>query len=262
MGGAARARRRELSHPAGVPLRALGVLPRQAVGGRVDSPAAPAGSPTSRELPLTEKRELRETCTAENPFGAHLCAAPSEIVRIYSTSGTTGTPELHPADRRRSRQLGDGVGAQLRGVRDRGRPADRLHLQRRARSSAGAALAAFDRIGLVPRPGRDRQHRAPDARDRAPAARRRRADPLVRRPPRRMGGRARLRPARVERRARPRGGRARRRRARLPRACSRRAGARGSPRRWASATSACRSGASARSRTGCTSARAASSTPS
>ena len=46
------------------------------------------------------------------------------------------------------------------------------------------------------------------------------------------------------------------------RARSRRAGARGSPRRWASATSASRCGASASSRTGCISAPAASSIPS
>jgi len=43
-------------------------------------------------LPLTEKTELKATTSAENPVGAHLCASPSEIVRIYSTSGTTGTP--------------------------------------------------------------------------------------------------------------------------------------------------------------------------
>jgi phenylacetate-CoA ligase len=48
------------------------------------------------DLPLTEKAELRETVTAENPFGAHLCAAPGEIVRIYSTSGTTGAPSYIP----------------------------------------------------------------------------------------------------------------------------------------------------------------------
>jgi len=35
------------------------------------------------QLPLTEKREIRATCTPDNPFGAHLCATPSEIVRIY-----------------------------------------------------------------------------------------------------------------------------------------------------------------------------------
>jgi phenylacetate-CoA ligase len=47
-------------------------------------------------LPLTEKRELKETATAANPFGAHLCADPRELVRIYSTSGTTGTPSYIP----------------------------------------------------------------------------------------------------------------------------------------------------------------------
>ena len=48
------------------------------------------------ELPLTEKAELRATITADNPFGSHLCVEPSEIVRVYSTSGTTGTPSYIP----------------------------------------------------------------------------------------------------------------------------------------------------------------------
>ena len=48
------------------------------------------------QLPLTEKHELRATVTPENPIGAHLCAAPEEIVRIYSTSGTTGEPSYIP----------------------------------------------------------------------------------------------------------------------------------------------------------------------
>ena len=48
------------------------------------------------QLPLTEKRELKATSTPDNPFGAHLCATPSEIVRIYSTSGTTGAPSYIP----------------------------------------------------------------------------------------------------------------------------------------------------------------------
>ena len=34
------------------------------------------------ELPLTEKSEVRATVTDDNPFGAHLCAEPSELVRI------------------------------------------------------------------------------------------------------------------------------------------------------------------------------------
>jgi phenylacetate-CoA ligase len=48
------------------------------------------------QLPLTDKYEIRATCTPENPIGAHLCVQPSEIIRIYSTSGTTGTPSYIP----------------------------------------------------------------------------------------------------------------------------------------------------------------------
>ena len=48
------------------------------------------------ELPLTEKREVKATCTPENPFGAHLCVGRSELARVYSTSGTTGSPSYIP----------------------------------------------------------------------------------------------------------------------------------------------------------------------
>ena len=47
-------------------------------------------------LPLTDKHELRAASSAENPFGTHLCASQPEIVRIYSTSGTTGVPSYIP----------------------------------------------------------------------------------------------------------------------------------------------------------------------
>jgi len=47
-------------------------------------------------LPLTEKQELKATCTAANPIGTHLCVDRRELVRIYSTSGTTGTPSFIP----------------------------------------------------------------------------------------------------------------------------------------------------------------------
>ena len=59
-------------------------------------PVKQAVSTEIARLPLTDKRELRETTTADNPFGAHLCADRDEIVRIYSTSGTTGTPSYIP----------------------------------------------------------------------------------------------------------------------------------------------------------------------
>ena len=213
------------------------------------------GSPTSRQLPLTEKDELRATRTPENPIGAHLCATPAEIVRIYSTSGTTGAPELRPADRGRPRELGDGLGAELRGVRDRSRPAHRLHVQRRAvRGRCGARELRAHRAD--PHPRRHREHAAATRGDRAPEARGSRAHAVVRGVPRRE-----LRPPRRRAsseswsRASPAA------ESRPSARSSRRAGERASPRRWGSATSASRSGASARSRTGCTSARAASSTP-
>jgi phenylacetate-CoA ligase len=47
-------------------------------------------------LPLTDKSELKTTVTRERPFGSHFAADPSEIVRIYSTSGTTGAPSYVP----------------------------------------------------------------------------------------------------------------------------------------------------------------------
>src|SRR4029079_1190795 len=52
-----------------------------------------AGLRDIARLPLTEKHELR---TADAPLGRHLCVEPSEIVRIYSTSGTTGRPSYIP----------------------------------------------------------------------------------------------------------------------------------------------------------------------
>ena len=163
------------------------------------------------ELALTEKDELRATVTAENPFGAHLCADPSELVRIYSTSGTTGAPSYIPLTVVRRRELGDRLVTQLRGIGRRARPADRLHVQRgtvRRRRSARRLRAHRARA----HPDRNRQHRAPDLDDRDARARRSRPHAFVCRAPGREP-----RPARVERPARPRRGRAGRRRAGLPR---------------------------------------------
>ena len=57
---------------------------------------ATAGLAAIGQLPLTEKDELRATRTPENPFGTHLCAEPHDLLRIYSTSGTTGEPSYIP----------------------------------------------------------------------------------------------------------------------------------------------------------------------
>ena len=77
---------------------------------------------------------------------------------------------------------------------------------------AGAALAAFDRIGLYPHPGRHREHGPARPGDRGAAAGSRRADTVLRGLPRREP-----RSSELERRARARRGRARRRRACFPR---------------------------------------------
>lgn len=47
-------------------------------------------------LPFTEKDDLRRSRTPDNAIGAHLAVPMTEIVRIYSTSGTTGTPSYIP----------------------------------------------------------------------------------------------------------------------------------------------------------------------
>jgi phenylacetate-CoA ligase len=99
------------------------------------------------ELPLTEKSELRASCTADNPIGAHLCAAPSELVRIYSTSGTTGTPSYIPLT---ADDLDNWVTASARSYAASGITAGQriVSTYNAGPFVAGAALAAFDRIGL------------------------------------------------------------------------------------------------------------------
>jgi phenylacetate-CoA ligase len=99
------------------------------------------------ELPLTDKAELRATCTPENPIGAHLCASPDEIVRIYSTSGTTGTPSFVPLT---ASDLDNWVTASARSYAASGVvPGQRIVSTYTAGPFvAGAALASFERIGL------------------------------------------------------------------------------------------------------------------
>lgn len=44
------------------------------------------------QLPFTEKDELRATQAESPPFGEHLSCPPEQLVRVFSTSGTTGVP--------------------------------------------------------------------------------------------------------------------------------------------------------------------------
>ncbi len=43
-------------------------------------------------LPFTEKDELRRTQASSPPFGEHLACKPGDLLRVFSTSGTTGVP--------------------------------------------------------------------------------------------------------------------------------------------------------------------------
>jgi len=117
-----------------------------AAAGVADAEAA-GGLAEIARLPLTEKDELRATRTRENPIGAHLCARPSEIVRIYSTSGTTGTPSYIPLT---AADLENWVTGSARSYAASGvGPGDRIVSTYNAGPFvAGAALAAFDRIAL------------------------------------------------------------------------------------------------------------------
>jgi len=118
-------------------LTAAGLASAEAAGGLADI----------ARLPLTEKSELKATCTPENPVGAHLCATPAEIVRIYSTSGTTGQPSYVPLT---ASDLDNWLTGSARSYAASG-----VTRGDRAVSSynagpfvAGAAIEAFDRIGL------------------------------------------------------------------------------------------------------------------
>ena len=108
---------------------------------------APVGIDRIAELPLTEKEELRATRTDANPIGAHLCADPSELVRIYSTSGTTGTPSYVPLT---AADLDNWVTGSARSYAASGvQPGERIVSTYNAGPFvAGAALASFERIGL------------------------------------------------------------------------------------------------------------------
>jgi phenylacetate-CoA ligase len=113
----------------------------------LDSAGAAGGLADIARLPLTDKRELRATCTPSKPIGAHLCAEAGEIVRIYSTSGTTGTPSFVPLT---AGDLDNWVTGSARSYAASGVDAGQrvVSTYNAGPFVAGAALASFDRIGL------------------------------------------------------------------------------------------------------------------
>jgi phenylacetate-CoA ligase len=100
------------------------------------------------ELPFTEKDELRKSQAAQPPLGAHAAIPISQAARIYSTSGTSGTPLYIPLTRNdieQWREIGrrtyscNGLKAGERVVTTYGA----------GPFVAGASLAAFEAIGCV-----------------------------------------------------------------------------------------------------------------
>ena len=98
------------------------------------------------ELPLTTKQELRDTVTQDNPFGAHYTGA--DIVRIYSTSGTTGAPSFIPLT---ASDLDNWITGSARSYGASGIQAGEriISTYNAGPFVAGAALASFDRLGLT-----------------------------------------------------------------------------------------------------------------
>ncbi len=118
-------------------LRAAGFGSAGAVGGLAEIEA----------LPLSDKAEVKATCTNEDPIGAHLCVRSGEIVRIYSTSGTTGTPSYIPLT---ASDLDNWVTGASRSYGASGIAAGQriVTTYNAGPFVAGAALAAFERLGL------------------------------------------------------------------------------------------------------------------
>jgi len=112
-----------------------------------DSERAAGGLAEIAQLPLTDKHEIKATATPDNPIGSHLCAAPSELVRIYSTSGTTGSPSYVPLT---AGDLDNWVTGSSRSYAASGIAAGQriVSSYNAGPFVAGAALASFERIGL------------------------------------------------------------------------------------------------------------------
>jgi phenylacetate-CoA ligase len=116
-------------------------------GAGFGSAGQPGGLAEIGALPLTDKAELRDGVTPDNPVGTHLCASPEEIVRIYSTSGTTGTPSYIPLT---AGDLENWITGSARSYAASGITAGQriVSTYNAGPFVAGAALASFERIGL------------------------------------------------------------------------------------------------------------------
>ncbi|MDX3901142.1 MAG: AMP-binding protein [Sphingobium sp.] len=118
-------------------LRAAGFEGADAVGGLADL----------TKLPFTEKDQLRASRTEQNPIGAHFAVDYDRLTRIFSTSGTTGTPSYIPIT---PEDLSCWVETCARSYSAAGiRPGDKIVTTFNAGPFvAGATLEAFNHLGL------------------------------------------------------------------------------------------------------------------
>lgn len=112
-----------------------------------DSAEAIGGLDDIAALPLTEKDELRAARSDADPIGTQLAAPMEDLARIYSTSGTTGTPSYIPLT---AGDLDNWVRTSARSYAASGiEPGQRIITTYNAGPFvAGSALDSFSRLGL------------------------------------------------------------------------------------------------------------------
>ncbi len=112
-----------------------------------DTPEKIGGLDSISALPLTEKDELRATRSEAEPIGTQLAAPMEELARIYSTSGTTGTPSYIPLT---AQDLDNWVRTSARSYAASGIEAGQriITTYNAGPFVAGSALDSFNRLGL------------------------------------------------------------------------------------------------------------------
>jgi phenylacetate-CoA ligase len=110
-------------------------------------PASVGGLAQIARLPFSEKNDLRAGVAPDRPLGTHLAAPESAVVRIYSTSGTTGAPFHIPLT---AADLEDWIAISARSYAASGaRAGERIVTTYNAGPFvAGVTLDAFARLGL------------------------------------------------------------------------------------------------------------------
>jgi len=113
----------------------------------IDSAEHAGGLGSIARLPFTEKDQLRSSCSEAEPMGAQLAVSRDRIVRIFSTSGTTGTPSYIPLT---ANDLENWVTVSSRSYAASGikRGEAIVSTYNAGPFVAGAALGAFDRLGM------------------------------------------------------------------------------------------------------------------